>query len=149
MAEAEELRRLVQVFVRRFGLLEQGRTPCGVPLAPSAAHALQLLGERGVLPQRALAAELRLDPSTVSRLVERLVDQGWVTRATNPANRREVRLGLSAACERALGEVLDAADAKYHGLWGRIPAAQRPWVLAALGVLNEALDDVAGDGGGG
>ena len=141
--EEQELQRRVQEFIRGFGLLEQDHTPCGYPIPPSHAHALQLLGQNGAVPQQALARRLNLDKSTVSRLVDSLVHRGWVERSVNPGDRREVRLTLSEAGQRAVDELAAAAAEKYHGVWERIPPAKRPQVVEALAVLTDALGSEA------
>lgn len=136
----DELRQSIQVFVRRFGLLEQEHTPCGVPLPPSHAHALQVIGQGERIAQHQLAEHLHLDKSTVSRLVESLVQRGWLERAVNPANRREVLLRLSPAGERTLAGLLTAVTAKYAALWARVPQTKRAQVLEALALLTNALE---------
>jgi hypothetical protein len=77
-------------FIRAFGLLSSDRTPCGQPMAPSDAHALTEIVSDGGLTQRELVDRLRLDRSSVSRLVDRLAVRGWVERANGP-DRRTVR----------------------------------------------------------
>ena len=138
--EQSELQLRVQQFIRGFGLLEQDQTPCGFPIPPSQAHALHLLARGEALPQHLLAGELHLDKSTVSRLVDSLVNRGWVERAVNPDDRREVRLTLTAAGRTAVEQLAAAATAKYRGIWERIPPEQRPQVVEALAVLNDALN---------
>ena len=138
--EQDELQLRVQRFIRAFGLLEQDQTPCGFPVPPSQAHALHLLAQGEALPQHLLASELHLDKSTVSRLVDGLVNRGWVERTVNPDDRREVRLRLTAAGRAAVEQLAAAATAKYRGIWERIPPEQRSQVIEALAVLNDALD---------
>ena len=115
--DEHQLREQVQTFIRRFGLLEQEHTPCHYPLSPSQAHALQVLGQRDQLPLYQLAAHLHLEKSTVSRLVNTLVERGWVERTINPENRREVLLKLSSAGHTIFEEVHRSASATYHALW--------------------------------
>ena len=90
------LQHQVQAFIRQFGLLEQEHTPCNFPLSPSQAHALQVLRQRSTSTQSQLAEQLHLEKSTVSRLVNHLVEQGWVERTINPESRREVLLSLTS-----------------------------------------------------
>lgn len=133
------LQRTVQEFVRAFGLLDPDQTPCGVPMPTSHAHALQLLGEPADWTQQALAGRLRLEKSTVSRIVSALVERGWVRRGESPASRREVRLALTTAGAAALEQVRAAAQAKYAAVLGRIPAAKRARVVDGLATLAAAM----------
>ncbi len=137
----QQLQERVQEFIRRFGLLDQERTPCGRPMPTSHAHALQILGRGGGMTQRELAARLRLDESTVSRLVDRQVRSGWVERATDERNRRRSRLALTPAGHAVLDEVRRASAAKFRLIQDRIPPAQRGHILAAFDVLIAAIGE--------
>ena len=133
-----ELQRAVQEFVRRFGLLSQTCTPCGSPLPASQAHALQLLGEEDAWTQQSLADRLGLEKSTVSRLVSDMAARGWVDRAPNPENRREVRLRLTGTGQQMLGQILQTAQARYRAIMDQIPGEKQAQVLEALHLLTAA-----------
>src|SRR5207248_11152413 len=51
---------------------------------------LVVLDTRGPLKLTALAEQLGVNPSTATRMVDRLVTAGLVTREANPASRREL-----------------------------------------------------------
>src|SRR6185295_12767495 len=76
----ETLRKLVQRFVRGFGLLNETQTPCGQPIKTSQAHALMILlqVEGDGIHQAALAKKLGIDKSNVSRLIRQLAAKGHV-----------------------------------------------------------------------
>lgn len=135
------LQEQIQIFIRQFGLLEQEHTPCQYPLSPSQAHALQVLGANGTLTQSQLAKHLRLERSTVSRLVNALVEQGWAERTTNPHNRREVLLSLTGPGQTVFEDIHASASAKYHAIWSCLPEERRAVVLDALVTLNAILKE--------
>jgi DNA-binding MarR family transcriptional regulator len=135
------LREQIQTFIRQFGLLEQEHTPCQYPLPPSQAHALQVLGQGDRIPLYQLAVHLHLEKSTVSRLVDTLVERGWVERTINPLNRREVLLCLTETGHTIFEEVQASASAKYHAIWQRLQEEQRAQVLDALATLNAILKE--------
>lgn len=135
------LREQVQTFIRQFGLLEQEHTPCQYPLSPSQAHALQVLGTTRTLPLYKLAAHLHLEKSTVSRLVNGLVERGWVERTINPNNRREVLLTLTETGRVVFEEVQACASVKYHTIWHCLSEDQRAQVLDTLATLNAILKE--------
>ncbi len=139
--DEQMLREQIQTFIRQFGLLEQEHTPCHLSLTPSQAHALQVLGQAERLTQYQLAEKLRLEKSTVSRLVQSLVERGWVERTSNPDNRREVLLALTDAGYTSLEEVQAHAMAKYRTIWSHIPEDRRVQVLDALATLNTILQE--------
>lgn len=133
------LQQQIQTFIRQFGLLEQDHTPCHYPLSPSQAHTLQVLSQSEQLPLHQLAEQLRLEKSTVSRLVTALVERGWVERTINPENRREVRLRLTGAGRAIADDVHRSASAKYQAIWQQLSDAQRAQILDSLATLNAVL----------
>ena len=66
--------------VRALGLHRPDQTPCGQPVAVAEAHAVLELSREPGLSQNSLAARLRLEKSTVSRIVTLLERRGWVGR---------------------------------------------------------------------
>jgi DNA-binding MarR family transcriptional regulator len=139
MADEQELQQRIQAFVHAFGLLNQNRTPCGQPIPTSQAHTLQVLGQGDGIAQQALTEQLGLDKSTTSRLVAQLVDRGWVAKRINPENRREAQLLLTEQGLAALGQVQQAAAAKFQALWEQVPSDKQPQVLESLSLLTTAL----------
>jgi DNA-binding MarR family transcriptional regulator len=108
-------------------------------MSTSQAHALQVLGEGEGIPQQALAEALGLDKSTTSRLVNQLVERGWVAKSVNPQNRREVQLGLTEKGRGALAELHLAASGRFEAIWTQIPPERRPQVLESLSLLTDIL----------
>ncbi|UYQ65870.1 MarR family winged helix-turn-helix transcriptional regulator [Streptomyces peucetius] len=128
-------------FVRAFGLHQPEATPCGRPIPVSEAHALSELAQEGELRQVELARRLRLQKSTVSRLVRQLSTRDWVERAPAPDDGRGVVLRLTAAGRRAAQNLAEARRKRFSRLLGSIPAHERSGVLHALDVMVEALDE--------
>ncbi|MBA2614690.1 MAG: winged helix-turn-helix transcriptional regulator [Actinobacteria bacterium] len=127
-------------FVRAFGLHRPDRTPCGKPLSVSEAHALMELDGRESVSQSELASALRLEKSTVSRLVSQLIARGWVERGRDDDDGRVRRLRLSDRGARVAAEVAGARREKFESLLARIPDTERTSVQRALRVLVDALD---------
>lgn len=136
-----ELQERMIAFVRAFGLHQPEQTPCGQPISVSEAHAMAELSRDQPLTQQELGARLRLEKSTVSRLVGLLEARGWLGREPNPADGRSVRLRLTEAGTRVAGQIAVARHEKFTRLLESIPEDQRPAVLAALETLTEALHD--------
>jgi DNA-binding MarR family transcriptional regulator len=142
--EVDALQRRLIAFVRAFGLHKGDETPCGVPIPVSEAHALTALADAGAggRSQTDLGRELGLTKSTVSRLVDQLVGRGWAARQAGPADGRVRAVVLTAEGAEVAARVSAARADRLATLLERIPAAERPAVLAAL----EALVEAAGDG---
>ncbi|GAB2894459.1 MarR family transcriptional regulator [Streptomyces sp. S.PB5] len=128
-------------FVRAFGLHQPETTPCGQPVPVSEAHALGELAQEGELRQVELTRRLRLQKSTVSRLVTQLSSRGWVERAPAPDDGRGVVLRLTASGRQAAQNLAQARRERFSRLLESIPAHERAGVLHALDVMVEALDE--------
>lgn len=127
-------------FVRNFGLHQPDRTPCGQPLPVSEAHALTEVAREGRVRQVELARRLRLEKSTVSRLVANLVGRGWVRRHTADEDGRGVVLELTDAGERAAARLAEARRQRLTAVLERVPDDERAAVLRALRTLAEATE---------
>jgi DNA-binding MarR family transcriptional regulator len=128
-------------FIRGFGLHQPDRTPCGQPLPVSEAHALAEIARDGALRQVELTRRLRLEKSTVSRLVTNLEKRGWVRRRGAGDDGRGVLLELTDAGVTAAARQAEARRDRFTTLLTRIPDDQRAAVLLALQTLAEATDD--------
>jgi DNA-binding MarR family transcriptional regulator len=102
---AEELRYAILALQREGNrVLANALKPLGV--TPSQAEVIRVLDERGPLALAGLGELLLCETGTgPSRLVDRLVVQGYVVRAEDPSDRRSVRLTLSAAGRELSGSI--------------------------------------------
>ncbi|WP_084589988.1 MarR family transcriptional regulator [Lentzea albidocapillata] len=98
--------------------------------------ALNLL--TGRIRQVELARRLRLEKSTVSRLVTNLAGRGWVHRETADGDGRGVLLVLTDAGATAAARQADARRDRLTALLDRVPDDQRAAVVRALQMLAEA-----------
>lgn len=98
--------------------------------------AVNLIGADPGLSLRALSERMFAHPSTVSGVVDRLVERGVVDRAVDPRDRRGVRLTLTTAGRRELRRCPPPIqDALRRAVAGLPPARRR--------VMREALEYVA------
>jgi DNA-binding MarR family transcriptional regulator len=125
-------------FVRNFGLHQPDRTPCGQPLPVSEAYAMVEIAREGQIRQVELGRRLRLEKSTVSRLVTNLVSRGWVHRETADDDGRGVLLVLTDVGATAAARQADARRDRLTALLDRVPDDQRTAVVRALQTLGEA-----------
>ncbi len=88
----------------------------------------------------ALAEGLSVTPSTVTRIVDRLVRQGLIRRETDHGDRRLVRHYLSASGDRTLDEIMRTGRARMSAVIDRLSAPQLERLVAALEDLTAALE---------
>lgn len=141
VADAQALQERMVAFVRAFGLHQPDRTPCGQPVPVSEAHALAALGEETPLSQQELGRRLRLQKSTVSRLVRQLEARGWVMRGGDDNDGRVVRLVLTDQGRQAASGLAAARSARFSRLIAAIPDEHRAVVLSSLSILVEAMHE--------
>lgn len=139
VATEASLQEQVISFIRAFGLHRPDATPCGKAVPVSQAHALMELS-KGVRSQSELAALLRLERSTVSRLVAQLERRGWVDRDRAPGDGRARLLSLTEDGRRVADDIAMAREAKFAALVEAIPPDERDAVLRALDVLIGAMN---------
>jgi len=125
--------------IRAFGLHQPDRTPCGQSVPVAEAHALMELTREEPLSQNDLCLRLRLEKSTVSRLVGQLEARGWIARGRDPHDGRVVRLRLTEAGREMAASIAVARRAKFDRLLEAIPDSDREPVIDALRILVEAL----------
>jgi DNA-binding MarR family transcriptional regulator len=110
---AEELRYAILALQREGNrVLATALKPLGV--TPSQAEVLRVLDEHGPLALAGLGGLLLCETGTgPSRLVDRLVVQGYVVRTEDPSDRRSVSLTLSAAGREVSAKVARIEDELY------------------------------------
>jgi DNA-binding MarR family transcriptional regulator len=145
--EVEQLRALVQQFVRRFGLLVARRTPCGFPVSSSYAHALMLLLRRSreghTTLQSDLAGTLAIDKSNIARLCERMVKAGHGVQTVPLEDGRSRAVALTAKGTRLAERIESGSRDRFAALTASIPQERRGAVISALADLNVALETTA------
>lgn len=142
----DDLRRLIQTFIRSIGLLAGDQTPCGHPLAVSHAHALMVLleaaREGNRLTQRGLGLSLGIDKSNVARLSRRMEGAGHLVQSRSADDGRARLLSLTALGERVAKAVERSSRDRFERLMSAIPRRSRARVLSSLTCLNQALVSV-------
>jgi len=136
---AVDFQESIVALIRALGLHQPEQTPCGQPVAVGEAHALLELTREPGLSQNSLAARLRLEKSTVSRLVTMLERRGWIERQRDGADARIVRVRLTTAGREAAGNIAATRAEKFSGVFAAIPAPKREAVLDALDTLVRVL----------
>ncbi len=125
--------------IRALGLHQPERTPCGQPVAVAEAHALMELAREPGLSQSGLASYLRLEKSTVSRIVTMLERRSWVERQRDGADARIVHVSLTAAGREAVATIAAAREAKFAEIFAAIPESKREALLDSLDTLMRVL----------
>jgi len=100
-----------------------------------------ILLSAGNLTAGALAAALKVHPSTSTRLAARLVRKGLITRRPALASAREVELALTDAGRVVVREVLDRRRQEIATIVAHIPEAKRGELIEALQLFADAAGE--------
>lgn len=102
---------------------------------------LVVLFRLGPVTQARLAERLEVEPISVSRLVDRMAEQGWVTREPDPADRR-IRIVVPTAKAEATGkEMRLLADDVFGLALAGLTEADRATLLLALAHIIRNLSE--------
>jgi DNA-binding MarR family transcriptional regulator len=107
--DAEDVTRLRRVIGRLARLLNAA--PVSENLTPTQASVLGLVAHRGPIGMTELADIEGLNPTMLSRVVAKLVDDGLVTRSPDPADQRAVQLLATEGGHRVHGRIIDSRTA--------------------------------------
>ena len=105
---------------------------------------LAVLAELGPVPSGQAARTLGLDPSTVTRLADRLVAAGHAARGTDPRHRGVVTLELTASGQDLVTAASTWRRQELARIMARLTTRDQAAVTAALGLLIEAAGDEYG-----
>lgn len=124
------------------------RSLVGLHLDVSLAQfrTLMVLASRG--PQRSIdvAGELGVNPSTGSRMCDRLVRKGLIRRTRRAQDRRVVHLTLTCAGRDLVAEVNRRRRDELARMVGTIPPGRYAELVETLGAVAEAAGEPPEDG---
>jgi DNA-binding MarR family transcriptional regulator len=102
---------------------------------------LAVLAEAGPARSARVAEALGLEPSTITRLADRLVAAGHVARGSDPRHRSVVTLTLTASGRRIVRKVEAARQDELSQIIGRLPPADRGRLAAGARQLVAAAGE--------
>jgi DNA-binding MarR family transcriptional regulator len=123
------------------GIALEGLGIAGGQVSLPQFRLLLALGGLGRVPSSKLAAQLRLAPSAITRMVDRLQDTGLVQRGTDPHSRSIVTVEPTAAGY----QLIDAVLSHRHELLGAVLDQMKPADHAAAVRAARQFASLSGD----
>ncbi len=108
-------------------------------------RALVVLASRGAQRPVDLADALGVDPSTATRLCDRLVGKRLISRRRQGDDRREVRLELAVRGRRLVESVTDRRREEIRRIVAALSTSDRENLIHALQVFGKAAGEVPDD----
>jgi DNA-binding MarR family transcriptional regulator len=131
----------IVALIRALGLHKPDRTPCGMPISVGEAQAMLEVSRRSGISQTELAERLRLEKSTVSRLVKILEQRGWLDRDRDKSDSRVICLRLTTAGCDMVRRLEASRRARFSRIFAALPIDKRQTVLESLSLLSEVLNE--------
>ena len=150
-AQAKQLHQALKHLVQKYQFRDRNDICC-YGISVSQCHTLETVGEHGTQTMQSLAQHLHLAVSTVTRVVDQLVEKGLVERRTGATDRRVCEVALTPHGSALLGTLQGELIAREQAVLERIPPGSRAHVIWAIEALSKAVDEwrktVSQDGGG-
>jgi len=135
---ASQLRLAVARLSRR--IRQQGAS-AGEELTASTQGALATIERLGPITLGELAAVEQVQPPSMTRIVARLEEWGYVTRVVDPADRRVARAAITDAGGQLLSRLRTRKDAYLARRVAEFTNAERALLARALPLLERLQDD--------
>ncbi len=132
-----EVRKASRDLVRELGFM--GRTIAGTNLSASAVHAIIEIGTGALPTAKVIADSLRLEKSTVSRLIKSLVARQLVSEVRSEADSRIKFLYLTKKGGWVLKEITQFGEDQVAGAINSLNFKSRETILAGLRSYAQAL----------
>jgi len=137
--DVQEFGELLSKMIRSFVSLERSEIfCCGVTM--SQCSTIMAIGKKGKMTMNALSEWMSLATSTMTRIVDNLVRDGYIERTQDDQDRRVVHVSLTEK-GKELQEVIHGIYHQYHRrIVDNIPADQLHKVVKSLQILREAIE---------
>jgi DNA-binding MarR family transcriptional regulator len=136
--QARRLHAAAGELLRRYQFRDRNEICChGVSVAQ--CYTLETLVETGGTTMGELARRQRVAVSTMTRVVDGLVDKGLVDRWFDPDDRRVCRVGATGAGSDLVARITGELVAREKAVLGRLPAAHRESLITALEEFAAAM----------
>ena len=95
-----------------------------------------IAGFEGGVRQKTLTEELRINPSSVSEMISKLQNDGYVMRTVDPDDKRATLIVLTELGEARAAEIADERQARFAGLFSALTEEEKEQLVALLEKLT-------------
>lgn len=136
----DSIRAASRQMVRELGFMQATLAETGY--SASAVHAIMEIGARRSVTSAYLGEYLKLDKSSVSRMVRKLVVAGELKETPGRDDAREKLLSLTPRGRRTLAAIHAFGRHQVSGALDRMSEAERDAVVRGLAIYARALQEV-------
>lgn len=138
MERIERIAQLYPIIMRVMGRI-RSLVHEGMDLTYNQYKMLLTIYDKGSCPLNLLARELEIAMSSASEMVDRLVNLGFVYRAVDEGNRRQVIIYTTGKGEELIREVRRGIVDNYRTLLARLPEGDQERLVGAFETIAEVL----------
>jgi len=139
--DTEVIEAIIHASRAMVGIAMRSVTDCGDAVTLPQYRTLVVLSESGPRRLADLADALGVSPSTATRMCDRLVRKGLITRTRDDLDRREVNLVVTADGRSTVMNVINRRRSDVCALLRSIPRATRRELVDSLRLLSAATAD--------
>jgi DNA-binding MarR family transcriptional regulator/GNAT superfamily N-acetyltransferase len=132
------VRAFTRFYTRKFGVLDQHLLQS--PYSLSEARVLYELAHDDDLTAKEIGGALGLDPGYLSRIVQRLDDDGLISRKPREDDRRQVRLSLTAKGRQAFARLDRSSHDEVRAMLGALSVDDRQRLTGAMTAIERLLE---------
>ena len=115
--------------------------PMDVTISMAQLRCLHLIAVAGDIHMSSLVSQLGVSISTVSGLVDRLVDHGFVSRHDDPADRRQVVVAATPAGLAFLDRMRELGNSQFRELIARLRPDELRTVRRSIEILSRVAEE--------
>ena len=147
--DAQRLQAAIATILRVQKIMEPSlQTTHGeLKLAPADIQTMRYVAQNPGCMASRIAGFLGVVPTTMSSIVERLVNRGFLRRSAIEGNRRAIALDLTEAGGEAFRQIDTEELSSSRLMLGFLPEADRPAFVAAMETIADALGEMEREGG--
>jgi DNA-binding MarR family transcriptional regulator/predicted GNAT family acetyltransferase len=136
---AERMRRFNRFYTRQIGVLQQGLLDS--PFSLGEVRVLYELAHAEGLHATELAADLKLDPGYLSRLLRGFESKGLIQRKTSAADARQQSISLTAKGRRTFAPLNERSTQEVAAMLERLPETAQTQLLASAQTIERLLGE--------
>jgi DNA-binding MarR family transcriptional regulator len=133
-----QLQQSISDLVRYFSVCDRFCTE-RLGITASQGYALLAVPDDESITMNALSAAMKLATSTMTRMVDQLIQKDLVTRQTDPEDRRVVRVLLTPHGKSIKQQLTETLQSVYTQVLDDIPSTEQQTILNSLESLNQAI----------
>ena len=115
------------------------------PFPPAAGRLLECVAENSNLSPRELCEIMDVRPSSLSEMLSRAENEGWIVRTTDEEDRRIQRISLSGKGQEVISRMREARKADYEKKTACFTEAEKELFCRLADRLSDHMESLAAD----